>query len=205
MGQSPPAISDFPPLGLVSRFILWGVLTWYRRSGWTAVGDLPDAPKFIIVGAPHTSNWDFLVFLGTVDARGRRVRFIGKRSLFRWPFDGFMRALGGVPVDRGTRQDLVGQIVEQVRRHDDFAMIIAAEGTRDRTTKWKTGFYQIALRAGIPIVCAGPDYPRRRGIFGPIIHPTGDYDADMAPGFAFFRSLQPKFPDRAAFPGDPDR
>lgn len=204
MRQSLTATSDFPPLGPVSRALLWLMLTWYRRSGWTAAGDLPDIPKLIIVGAPHTSNWDFLVFLGTVNAGGRRARFIGKRSLFRWPFGGFMRALGGVPVDRGARQDLVGQIVEQIRNHDDFLMIVAAEGTRNRTTRWKTGFYQIALRAGIPIVCAGPDYPAKRGIFGPIIHPTGDYEADMAPAFAFFRSLRPKFPARSAFPGDPD-
>ena len=113
-------------------------------------------------------------------------------------------SLGGVPVDRRGRQDLVSQIVEQIRVHDDFLLIVAAEGTRARTTRWKTGFYQIALRAGIPIVCAGPDYPTKRGIFGPIIHPTGDYERDMAPAFAFFRSLKPRHPDRAAFPGDPD-
>lgn len=204
MGRPPTANSDFPPAGPVSRALLWLLLSWYRRSGWTAVGELPDARKFIIVGAPHTSNWDFPVFLGTVHARGRRVRFIGKRSLFRWPFGGFMRALGGVPVDRGARQDLVGQIVEQIAAHDDFLMIVAAEGTRNRTTRWKTGFYQIALRAGIPILCAGPDYPGRRGIFGPTIVPTGDFDRDMAPAFAFFRSLQPRHPERSAFPGDPE-
>ncbi len=204
MGETQTATSDFPPLGPISRTIFGLLLLWYRRSGWTAAGAIPAARKFIIIGAPHTSNWDFVVFLGTVHARGRRVRFIGKRSLFRWPMSGFMRALGGVPVDRGTRQDLVGQIVDEIAAHDDFAMIVAAEGTRNRTTKWKTGFYQIALRAGIPIVCAGPDYPAKLGIFGPIIIPTGDYEADMAPAFAFFRSLKPRFPERSAFPGDPD-
>ena len=85
-----------------------------------------------------------------------------------------------------------------------LGLIVAAAGTRSRTTTWKTGFDQIARRAGVPIVCAGPDYPTKRGIFGPIIHPTGDYEADMAPAFAFFRSLRPRYPDRAAFPGDPD-
>ncbi len=204
MGQSLPATSDFPPLGPFSRALLWLLLQWYHRSGWTAQGVLPDARKFIILGASHTSNWDFPVFLGTIHAVGRRVRFIGKHSLFNGPLGGFMRSLGGVPVDRGARQDLVGQIVEQIRVHEDFLLIVAAEGTRSRTTKWKTGFYQIALRAGVPIVCAGPDYPTKRGIFGPIIHPTGDYEADMAPAFAFFRSLRPRHPDRAAFPGDPD-
>lgn len=204
MGRSPTASSDFPPLGPFSRALLWLLLQWYRRSGWTAEGELPDARKFIILGASHTSNWDFPVFLGTIHAVGRRVRFIGKHSLFNGPLGGFMRSLGGVPVDRGARQDLVGQIVEQIRVHDDFLLIVAAEGTRARTTKWKTGFYQIALRAGVPIVCAGPDYPTKRGIFGPIIHPTGNYERDMAPAFAFFRSLTPRHPERAAFPGDPD-
>ncbi len=166
------------------------------------VGKMPNASKFIIVGAPHTSNWDFPVFLGTVHARGRRVRFIGKKSLFCWPFGRLMRSLGGVPVDRDARQDLVGQIVAQIAAHEDFLMIVAAEGTRDRTTKWKTGFYQIAHRAGIPIVCAGPDYSAKQGIFGPVIHASGDYDADMAPAFAFFRSLKPRFPERSAFPDD---
>ena len=204
MGQSSPATSDFPPLGPFSRALRWLLLQWYRRSGWRADGVLPDARKFIILGASHTSNWDFPVFLGTVHAAGRRVRFVGKASLFTGPLAGFMRSLGGVPVDRTAPQDLVSQIVDQIRLHDDFLLIVAAEGTRARTTRWKTGFYQIALRAGIPIVCAGPDYPTRRGVFGPIIHPTGDYAADMAPAFAFFRSLRPRFPARAAFPGDPD-
>jgi 1-acyl-sn-glycerol-3-phosphate acyltransferase len=204
MAPENPVDDDFAPLGPASRAAHWLLLQWYRRAGWQPQGVLPDARKFVIVGASHTSNWDFLVFLGTVEAMGRRVRFIGKHSLFRGPLGGFLRALGGVPVDRSAPQDLVSQIVEQFRIHDDFVLIVAAEGTRSRTNRWKTGFYQIALRAGVPIVCAGPDYPTRRGVFGPIIHPSGDYDADMAPAFAFFRSLSPRHPERAAFPGDPD-
>jgi 1-acyl-sn-glycerol-3-phosphate acyltransferase len=204
MASGQIADDDFPPLGPASRTARRLLLSWYRRSGWRPKGVLSDERKFVILGASHTSNWDFLVFLGTVEAMGRRVRFIGKHSLFRGPVGRFMRALGGVPVDRSAPQDLVGQIVEQFRIHEDFVLIVAAEGTRSRTTRWKTGFYQIALRAGVPIVCAGPDYPDKRGIFGPLIHPTGDYEADMAPAFAFFRSLRPRHPERAAFPGDPD-
>jgi 1-acyl-sn-glycerol-3-phosphate acyltransferase len=204
MGASTNASSDFPPLGPASRALLWLLLQWFRRTGWTAQGSLPPDRKLIILGASHTSNWDFPVFLGTVHAIGRRVRFIGKHSLFGGPLGPFMRSLGGVPVDRGASQDLVGQIVEQMRASDDFLLIVAAEGTRARTTKWRTGFYQIALRAKVPIVCAGPDYPDKRGIFGPVIHPTGDYARDMTPAFAFFRSLRPRYPARAAFPGDPD-
>ena len=191
-------------MSLPARCVRWLLLSWYDRSGWRAVGTLPPDRKFVIIGASHTSNWDFLVFLGTVNAVGRQVRFIGKSSLFNGPMGKFMRALGGVPVDRGAPQDTVSQIVDQFAAHDDFLLIVAAEGTRSRTTKWKTGFYQIALRAKVPIVCAGPDYPTKRGMFGPVIHPTGDYDRDMAPAFAFFRTLTPRHPDRAAFPGDAD-
>jgi 1-acyl-sn-glycerol-3-phosphate acyltransferase len=195
-----PKPSDIPGLSLPQRLLRWLLLSWYRASGWRSAGDFPPDRKLVIVGASHTSNWDFLIFLGTVHAIGRQVRFIGKHSLFKGPLGGFMRALGGVPVDRGAPQDLVSQIVAQFDAHDDFVLIVAAEGTRSYTTHWRTGFYQIALRAGVRIVCAGPDYPTKRGVFGPVIVPTGDFAADMAPAFAFFRSLRPKYPDRAGFP-----
>jgi 1-acyl-sn-glycerol-3-phosphate acyltransferase len=196
-----PALSgDIPKLSRLERLVRRLLISIYFRSGWRAEGQLPADRKFVIMGACHTSNWDFLVFLGTIHALGRQVRFIGKHSLFKWPLGGFMRALGGVPVDRSARQDLVGQIVAQFEAHDDFALIVAPEGTRSRTSDWKTGFYQIALKAGVPIVCAGPDYPRKRGVIGPIIWPTGDYREDLKPAFAFFRSITPKHPERAAFP-----
>ena len=191
-----------PSMSRPARFVRWLLLQWYVRSGWKAVGTLPPDRKFVIIGASHTSNWDFPVFLGTVHAVGREVRFIGKSSLFKGAMGRFMRAAGGVPVDRNAAQDTVTQIVDQFATNDDFLLIVAAEGTRSRTTRWKTGFYQIALRAKVPIVCAGPDYPNKRGIFGPVIHPTGDYGRDMAPAFAFFRTLAPRHPERAAFPGD---
>jgi 1-acyl-sn-glycerol-3-phosphate acyltransferase len=195
-----PDQSDDARLNPLERLIRWALLGWYYRSGWQPEGTLPTDRKFVIMGASHTSNWDFLVFLGTVHAVGRKVHFVGKHSLFRWPMGGFMRALGGIPVDRRAPQDLVGQVVDQFDAHNDFILVVAPEGTRSRTTDWKTGFYQIALRAGVPIVAAGPDFARKRGVFGPVIRPTGDYAADMKPAFAFFRALTPKHLERAAFP-----
>lgn len=196
-----PAIrGDIPNLNWLERLVRWTMITLYRLSGWRADGQLPPDRKFVIMGASHTSNWDFLVFLGTVHALGRQVRFIGKHSLFKWPLGGFMRALGGVPVDRSAPQDLVSQIVAQFEDHDDFALVVAPEGTRSRTSDWKTGFYQIALRAGVPIVVAGPDYPTKRGVIGPTIHPSGNYAEDLKPAFAFYRTITPKHPERAAFP-----
>ena len=187
-------------LNWLERLIRWLLLQWFRRGGWTVAGTLPADPKFVIMGASHTSNWDFLVFLGAVQTLGRKVHFIGKHSLFRWPMGGFMRALGGIPVDRGSRQDLVSQVVAEMDAHDEFILVVAPEGTRSRTSNWKTGFYQIALKAGVPILAAGPDFPSKRGVFGPIIQPTGDYAADMKPAFDFFRTITPEHPERAAFP-----
>ena len=198
MNGAPPI--EYPGLNRLERAIRWLLVQWFVRSGWTISGTLPPDRKFVIMGASHTSNWDFLVFLGAVHALDRQIHFIGKHSLFRWPMGGFMRALGGVPVDRSAPQDLVTQVVAQFNAREDFILVIAPEGTRAFNPKWRTGFYQIALKAGVPIVCAGPDYPTRSAVFGPVIRPTGDYDADLDPAFAFFRTLIPRHPERAAFP-----
>ena len=196
----PALTTDIPNLSLLERVVRRSLIGLYQLTGWKADGRLPQDRKFVIMGASHTSNWDFLVFLGTINALGRQVRFIGKHSLFKWPLGGFMHALGGVPVDRSAPQDLVSQIVAQFEANDDFALVVAPEGTRSKTTDWKTGFYQIALRAGVPIVCAGPDYPTRRGVIGPVIRPTGNYAEDLKPAFEFFRSITPRHPERSAFP-----
>jgi 1-acyl-sn-glycerol-3-phosphate acyltransferase len=176
------------------------MIGWFRRTGWDVEGAFPADRKLVVVGAPHTSNWDFLVFVGTIDALGRKVRFVGKHSLFRWPMGGFMRGLGGVPVDRSTTRDMVRQLVAAFQSEDDFLLVMAPEGTRGLATRWRTGFYQIALEAGVRIVCAAPDYARRRGVIGPVIRPTGDYAADMAPAFAFFRTVTARHPERAFIP-----
>ena len=172
----------------------------YRRSGWRTEGDLPDLPKFVLAGAPHTSNFDFIVFVGTLDAFRRRARFMGKHSLFRWPLGDFMRGLGGIPVDRSARHDMVQQMADAFAARDEMVLVIAPEGTRGRSDGFRTGFYHIALAAGVPIVLAGPDYRRRRGVIGPTIWPTGDYARDMAPAWPFFQSVVPRHPERANLP-----
>ncbi|MEO7410038.1 MAG: lysophospholipid acyltransferase family protein [Sphingomicrobium sp.] len=189
-----------PTMSVFGRALRGAMVGWFKSRNWRVEGQLPPDRKFVLVGAPHTSNWDFLVFVGTVAEFGLQVRFIGKHTLFRWPFGGLMRGIGGVPVDRNHSRDLVQQMADQFAAHDDFILIVAPEGTRGPTDRWRTGFYRIALAAGVPLVCAGPDYQRRRGIIGPTIRPTGDYDRDMAPAFAFFRTLVPLHPERAFIP-----
>lgn len=176
-------------------------MRWFDRSGWTCEGVLPLPPKAVIMGGPHTSNWDFLVFLGAMEALGVEASYIGKASLFRWgPMARFMKGLGGIPVERTVRNDLVAQVSQRLIEADRMLLIIAPEGTREPTTDWRMGFYRIALAAGVPIVPGGPDYIRKIAIFGAPIMPTGDPEADLAPAFDFFRTLVPRFPDKVLFP-----
>ena len=176
------------------------MLGWFNASGWDVAGELPAYPKMILAGAQHTSNWDFLVFVGAIDRFGRFAHFMGKKALFRWPLKSLMLGLGGVPVDRSARRDLVQQMADEFAARDEFLLVIAPEGTRQATDRWKTGFYSIALEAGVPIVCGAPDYASRRVVLGPTIRPTGDYAHDMAPAFAFFRTATPKYPERGFIP-----
>ncbi len=176
----------------VHRLLVW----LYQRGGWVTTSEVPARQRFVLIAVPHTSNWDFPNFLGVTHALGLRTHFMAKASLFRWPMGGFMRQMGGVRLDRATAKDTVQQMIDEFARRDEFVLTIAPEGTRGAVNKWRTGFYQIALGAGVPIVCGYMDYARRTSGVGPTIIPTGDYDADMAPAFAFYRGIAGKHADR---------
>jgi 1-acyl-sn-glycerol-3-phosphate acyltransferase len=174
---------------------------WFEHGGWTCEGELPLPAKAVIMGGPHTSNWDFLVFVGAMEALSREASFIGKASLFQWgPMERFMRALGGIPVERSIRNDLVAQVSDRFCTADRMLLVVAPEGTREATTEWRMGFYRIALTAGVPIIPAGPDYGGKAAIFGPPIIPTGDVERDLVPAWAFFRTLVPRYPEKVRFP-----
>jgi 1-acyl-sn-glycerol-3-phosphate acyltransferase len=179
-------------LGLIARLLRRVSIANYRRGKWTSVGTAPPQQRFVLIAVPHTSNWDFPNLLGVTNALGIRAHFMAKTSLFRWPFGGLMRAVGGVPVDRSAAGDMVAQMIAEFAARDEFVLTIAPEGTRGAVDKWRTGFYRIAHGAGVPIVCGFMDYPKRQSGLGPVIMPTGDYDADMAPAFAFYRGITGK-------------
>jgi len=157
---------------------------------------LPSLQGMFVV-YPHTSNWDFVYFLGATDALNLNLSFMGKVSLFRWPFARLMRDLGGVPVDRSRSGDTVQAMADEFARRDEFMLTIAPEGTRGKAAQWKTGFYNIALRAGVPIVPAMMDYRLKIVALGPAILPSGDYGKDMAHLAAFYRDCTPRHPERA--------
>jgi 1-acyl-sn-glycerol-3-phosphate acyltransferase len=154
-------------------------LWWCRFRGWTVVGERPTDAKYVVIGAPHTSNFDFLVFLAAVHHFDIPARYIGKHTLFRWPFGGLMRRLGGIPVRRDTSQGLVEQVVAEFANADEIALVVAPEGTRSRADHWHSGFYRIAVGAGVPIVCGYVDGPSKTVGLGLTIHLTGDVRADM--------------------------
>jgi 1-acyl-sn-glycerol-3-phosphate acyltransferase len=146
---------------------------------WKLEVTIPDSPKYVMVGAPHTSNFDFLMFLLLRYATGIRMRWIGKHTLFRGPFGWLMRRLDGVPVDRSSKNNFVGSIVEEFNRHDQFVLAIAPEGTRSKTEYWRTGFYYIALGAEIPIALGFVDYKGKLLGIGPSVYPSGDIQTDF--------------------------
>ena len=150
-----------------------------RLAGWRIIGELPALPKFVIVVAPHTSNWDFPVGVAAMFALDLRVHWFGKHSLFRWPFGVALRALGGRPVQRDTPEGVVSEVVSLVRAVPQIIIALAPEGTRRRVTQWRTGFYRIAEGAGIPILPVWFDWSRREVGLGTPVWPAGDLECDV--------------------------
>ena len=146
----------------------------------------------MLVGAPHTSNWDFAVFLGATEDLGIRPSYLGKHSLFRWPLNRFMLDMGGIPVDRSKSANYVEQVVAEFGRRDELALVIAPEGTRYSDGRWKSGFYHIAVGAGVPIVLAWLDRSKRRAGIGTAIWPSGDYRADIRKIAEYYRGVWPE-------------
>lgn len=149
-------------------------------TGWRVNGKLPDIPKYVLIGAPHTSNWDFVLFLGLIFHLKVDARYMGKAELFRFPHGPFFYYCGGVPVDRKKTTGLVEQMIEACNKADKFILTIAPEGTRHYVSEWKTGFHRIAKGAGIPIVMAKVDGQNKTVHVGEVFYPTENMDADMA-------------------------
>ena len=149
-------------------------------AGWRVEGEFPDRAKMIAIVAPHTSNWDFIVGILVVFALGLRVRFLGKHTLFAPPLGWLMRWLGGTPVVRETPQGAVGDAAEMISKEERVLLGIAPQGTRKRGTPWRSGFYNIALAAKVPILPAAFDFGRKSLTLFPLFEPSGNYEADLA-------------------------
>ena len=180
-----------PGVNTVLRALSRGFL---RLTGWTLAGQLPaDQPKCVLIAAPHTSNWDLPYTLMVAFALRLDIYWMGKAQLFRGPFGPLMRWLGGIAVDRSQSTNLVAASARAIREADGpLCLVVPPEGTRSQTRQWKTGFYWIAHEAGVPIVMAYMDYPRKLSGLGPVFKPTGDIDADMAQIKAYYTQFKGK-------------
>ena len=179
-------IFNTPILGKLLHYLTDFVL---RLVGWRIDGKLPNLPKYVLVGAPHTSNWDFVLFLGVIFHLQANVRFMGKAELFRGPFGWFFYWCGGVPVDRKKSQGLVEQMVQASKKSEQFILTIAPEGTRHYVSEWKMGFYHIAKSAEIPLVMAIVDGKHKAVRVGQIFYPTENMEADIKAIKGFFEGV----------------
>ncbi len=169
-----------------------------RASGWTAVGEVPRTG--VLVGAPHTSNWDFVMMLLVMWRGDVTPRVLIKKELFRGPLGWLLRRLGGIPLDRANPGQVVRELVREARSGEPFLLILAAEGTRTQGEYWKSGFWRIARSAKLPIALAFIDGPSRTTGFGPTITATPDVVADMDLVRAFYRDKRGIHPERRTEP-----
>lgn len=178
----------------LGRLVLW-------LMGWRFEGTVPNLPKMVLIGAPHTSNMDGVIALAALTALGLRAGTMIKDSAFRGPLGPLLRWFGALPVNRRSPKGIIEQTVDVLRSQPQFVLLIAPEGTRSAAPDWKKGFHHVARGAGVPIVPAAADYRHKIIFFGEALYPGADYEADLATLIAFYRDRGvPRHPDRLSRP-----
>jgi len=173
----------------VARFLL-------KLGGWTAVGGHPRVSKAVLIGAPHTSNWDGFWALVYITAIGLKVKFFVKDSMFWFPLGAVLRYFGAVPLDRKKAGSSVNQAIAGFNQSEEYYFGLAPEGTRSRTPGWKSGFYRIAEGAGVPVILGFFDYDHKRLGLGPMITLTGDREADLDVIRSFYSAASGRRPEK---------
>lgn len=173
--------------GALSRWVL-------KRLGWQIINNLPDDEKYMLIVAPHTSNWDFVFGVLAKSAVGLKVNFLGKDTLFKWPLGWWFRGLGGIPVKRDQKLNMVDQMVQQFEQRHHMVLTMSPEGTRSYLAFWKSGFYHIACGAGVPIVMATLNFAEKEIKLGGRFMPEGHVIKDMDKIRAFYAGIEGKKP-----------
>ncbi|WP_286833917.1 MULTISPECIES: 1-acyl-sn-glycerol-3-phosphate acyltransferase [Acinetobacter] len=173
-----------------------------KLMGWETDNHWPEnLSQCVMIAAPHTSNWDALYARLALKALGVNVRLTIKDSYMQFPLGPFVRAMEGIGIDRRPKQageprpSMVQVMTDLFKQHPELVMLVTPEGTRARQEQWKTGFYYVAVNAGVPIALAYMDYEQKKAGVGKIIHPTGDFEEDMAEIMDFYAGIQAKFPE----------
>lgn len=174
-----PTIGDAPPkrhnpvAKVIGRFLL-------RCTNWRFEGDFPNESKLVIIGGPHTSNWDFILAIVVLWAIDIDVAIMGKKEAFTPIVGPIIRWVGTFPIDRQSPVGITDQVAERFEQHEKFLLGLAPEGTRKKVTRWKTGFYRIAMKANVPILPITVNFKKRTIYFNPVLIPTGDMDTEIA-------------------------
>lgn len=182
--------------------INWIFRQIFHFQGWKIVEPIPtEAKRCVLIAAPHTSNWDMVYTRACFDKLKIPLRFTIKKEWLPFPFGWILKPMGALGIDRspkqkgGERPSMVEVMVELFQKHQDLCMLITPEGTRKKVTKWKTGFYYVALQAQVPIVCGYLDYKKKEAGMGLVLFPSGDLAEDMKKIMQFYKNITPKFPE----------
>lgn len=170
----------------------------FRKMGWQVEMTVPYRDKCIICVAPHTSNWDFIIAELYYHSIGRTAGFLMKKEWFFWPMGVLFRSMGGIPVERNRHVSLTDRVAEAAIKAERFELAVTPEGTRSLATKWKRGFYFIALKAGLPIQLYAIDYKNKRIVCTKELVPSGDVEADMRLIMDYYRPYEGKYPGKFA-------
>jgi len=189
MGTSGKGGNHSLTMNAFARFLL-------RLFGWTLTQKDPGTRRYVLIFAPHTSNWDFIIGILAAWALGLKARWIGKSSLFECPLGPVFRFWGGIPIDRSRPGDMSKQLAERFAASDHLVLGIAPEGTRSFSDHWKSGFWHIAKAANVPVVMAYIDYPRKEVGMGASFVPSNDLEADFQQIQAFYADKRGRFPDK---------
>jgi len=181
---------------VVKTIIRWISIFLLKISGWRTEGAIPDIPKFVMIAAPHTSNWDFPIMMFIAFKLKGKLYWMGKDVLFRKSLKSFFRWLGGIPINRSRSNNVVGQMVDKFVEMDRLILTIPPSGTRKKVKQWKSGFYHIAAGANVPVVLGFLDFKRKTGGIGPVVNITGDMEQDMMVIRSFYADIEGKYPEK---------
>jgi 1-acyl-sn-glycerol-3-phosphate acyltransferase len=170
--------------------------SFLKLFGWDAVQGLPKFKKYVLIGAPHTSNWDFILAMLAALAIGLRFKWMAKNTLFKNPIAPVLKYFGGIPIDRTVRSSVIDRVAEMFNKSERLVIGITPEGTRSKTEFWKSGFYYIALSAKVPICFAYLDYDNKKVGIGDHIIPSGDINTDMQIIRNFYSDMNGKHPEK---------
>ena len=167
-----------------------------KLIGWKTVGSLPQEKKCVIIAAPHTSNWDFIIGRLSYLASGKKIFFLIKKEFFFFPVGGILRKLGGIPVDRGRKNNTIQQVAKLFNEQDELFLTVAPEGTRKKVKRWKRGFYLIEKRSNVPIYMGKINYKTKEIGFFTKLETTDDIEADMKTLKSFYKNACARHPEK---------